>query len=146
MNIIFEAIHWLSPIVHAIGLGIALWAYRKCQKKGYIVVAAYFALAVFSLVIMPPINHAISAQRKPDVSEETEKKLRAALHETTDRILAESGQPAMAAQQNIDFPLGPILLVIGLWLVAKEEKETPNKASDATSGTAPGAAPSAHQG
>jgi len=127
MNLIYEAIHWLSPIIHALGLVIALWAYRKSKKKGYIVVAAYFALAVISLVIMPPINRAISAQRKPDVSEETEKKLRVALRETTDRILTEAGQPAMAVQQqNINFPLGPILLVIGLWLVAKKEK-TPNQ-------------------
>jgi hypothetical protein len=127
MNIIFDAIQWLNPIVHALGLGISVWAYRKSRKNGYIVTAAYFALAVFSLVIMPSVNRTISAHRKPDVSMETEMKLRAAIRETNDKVLAESGHPVMAARQNIYFPFGPILLVAGLWLIAKKEKEAPNQ-------------------
>jgi arginine exporter protein ArgO len=50
-----RAVEWLNPIVYLVGLGIAVWAFRHCHKWGYLVVAAYFALVVFSLLAMPSI-------------------------------------------------------------------------------------------
>jgi len=60
---LYRALDGLNPLVHLIGLGIAVWAYYRGRKRGYVLVA-------------------------------------------------------------INFPLGPILLVTGLWLIARREKGT----------------------
>ncbi len=119
---LFEAIDWLNPIIHIIGLIVATWAFRKCRKKGYIVVATYFALATFTFLAMPRINRAIAEKRAPTLSEQTEQRLNQEIQAVYDRVFEEEGVPPMTATRNINFPLGPILLVAGLWLVAKNEK------------------------
>jgi len=119
---LLEAIDWLDPIIHVIGLIIAIWAFRKCRKKGYIVIATYFALATFTLVAMPKINRSMAANRAPTLSEQTEQKLNQEIQAVYDRVFEEEGIPPMTATRNIGFPLGSILLVTGLWIIAKQEK------------------------
>jgi hypothetical protein len=114
-------VEWLNPIVYLVGLGVAAWAFMRSRKRGYFVVALYFALVLFSLFAMPSINRAIRAHRAPDISEQTEKKINAAVQQAIDRVLAEEGRPRIAAKQTIHFPFGPIVLVAGLWLVARHE-------------------------
>lgn len=142
----YRLIWWLNPAAYTTGLCVAVWAFRKCRKIGYLVIAAFFALAVYSLVAAPFVNRAIASYRTPDMSMETEKRLNDAVQETSQRILAEAGVNSIAYSYSVDFPLGSILLVTGLWLVARKEREIPNQTLDATSEIAPSADSSAHKG
>jgi hypothetical protein len=117
---LMDAAHWLKPIVYFVGLGVAIWAFLRCGKCGYLVFAAYFALVLFSLLVMPSINRAIRAHRPPDVSEEAQRKMDAAVQQAIDKVIAEEGHP-IVGQKKLYFDIGPIVLVVGLWLVARKE-------------------------
>jgi hypothetical protein len=123
---------WLEPIVLLVGLGIAIWAFLRCRKCGYLAFALYFALAVS----LPPINRAIRAYHTPDVSEQTQQKMQAAEKQAVEKVLAEDGYHALPMNRTIYFPFGRILLVVGLWLVARRETHRPNNAPEPTA-TAP---------
>ena len=132
-----QAIDWLTPIVYLSGLAIGLWAFRRCRKWGYLVVAAYFALCAFSLLAMPSINRAIGAHQAPNYDAETQQKMDAAIEQGVNKVLADTGHPhGIPAQRNVVFPFGPMLLVVGLWFLARSEIQRPNTAP-APSGTAP---------
>jgi hypothetical protein len=118
--LLMDTAHWLKPIVLFAGLGVAIWAFLRCRKCGYLVFAIYFALVLFSLLVMPSINRAIRAHSSPDVSEETQKKMDAAVQQAIDKVIAEEGHP-IAAQKRYNVEIGPIALVIGLWLLARTE-------------------------
>ena len=120
------AVEWLNPAVNLIGLCIAVWAFGRCRKGGYLVVALYFALAVFSLLVWPPISRAIHAYRPPDISAQTQQKINAAVQEAIHKVLVEEGHPEGIPQKRATrFSFGPILLVVGLWLVARREPHRP---------------------
>lgn len=118
---LWSMLDWLHPMVYLVGLGVAIWAYMRCRKWGYVVVAAYFGLVLLSLFAMPAINRAMAARREPDISEHTQKKLDAAIQQAIDRVLAEDGRTPVPATHSINVPLGPTVLVVGLWLIAKRE-------------------------
>ena len=125
MHYLFKAIDWLNPLVNIVGLLVSIWAFQKCRKNGYLVVAIYFVLAMFALFAMPIINRRIAANRAPKISEETQERLFQEVDEVYRRIYEEEGitpMTSMAATRRVNFPLGPIILVAGLWLVAKNEK------------------------
>jgi len=119
----WHAIEWLNPVVQAVGLAVAIWAFRSCRKLGYLVVAFYFALALFSLLVMPTINRAIRERRGSDISEQTQQKINVAVQQTIDRVMSEEGHPVMPAKMTIRhyFPFGSIILVAGLWLIARQD-------------------------
>jgi hypothetical protein len=133
-GIMLAALKWFNRGIHFLGLGIAIWAFLRCRKCGYLVIALYFALCIFSFFAMPAINRAIQAHHKPSVSEQTQKKINEAILQAEERIREEAGQPPIKSVQiNIIFPLGPMILVVGLWLVARREKpQTPNTVPEAT--------------
>lgn len=117
-----RAVEWLNPMLHLVGLGVAVWAFRRCGKRGYLVLAFYFGLAAFSLVVMPYVNQAIRARRAPDYSAEVELKINKAKNEAVEKVLAEEGLPyGIPDRRTINFPFGPMVLVAGLWLVARRE-------------------------
>ena len=119
-----QTVEWLNPLVSLVGLIIAVWAFRRCRKWGYLVVAIYFALSAFMLLAMPSINRAIRAHRSPDYSAETQGKIAAAINEAVQKVLTEEGCPyGIPMQRTIHFPFGPMLLVAGLWLLAKREPD-----------------------
>ncbi len=134
-----KAVEWLNPAVYGIGLAVALWAFMRCRNCGYLVLAIYFGIVLFSVLAMPSINRTIRAHRTPDISQETQEKIDAAIQQAIDRVLKEEGQPVAPAKKSIHFPFGPIVLVVGLWLVARRESgaEGSNKALHATA-AAPG--------
>lgn len=130
-----EAVKWLEPLLYVTGLVIAVSTFRRCRKRGYIVLAFYFVLCIFSVLAMPRINRAIRARRAPDLSRETQKKIDVAVQQAIDRVLEEEGHPAIHATGRISFPFGPLVLVTGLWLLARRE---PRKESEtSTEGNAP---------
>ena len=113
---IFFYLKWLEPIVLVVGLCIAVWAFLRCRKWGYLAFALYFALAVS----LPPINRAFRAYQAPDVS--TQQKIDAALK----KVLAEENPPvALPVYRTVYFPFGRLVLVAGLWLVARRETHRP---------------------
>lgn len=119
---LIKAIEWLEPTVYLVGLWIAVWAFLRCRKSGYLVLAVYFALVVFSLTAWPPIYRAILTHHPPDISAQTEQKIDAAVQDAIDKVLVEEGHPeGIPRTRRTVFPLGPILLVVGFWLVARGE-------------------------
>src|SRR6185312_12336622 len=110
-----QAIEWLTPVIYLSGLAIASWAFRRCRRWGYLVVAAYFALSAFSLLAMPSINRAISAHQTPDYDAQTQQTMDAAAQQPVNKVLADTSHPhGVPAVLNVIFPFGPILLVVGL--------------------------------
>ena len=112
---------WLGPVVYLIGLAIALWAYRRCRKCGYLVIAIYFAVVAVWPFIRVPIWRAFHANNPPNISEQTEQKIEAAQRDAADKVLAEAGHPPIYARKNIHIPVGAAALVIGVWLLARRE-------------------------
>jgi len=126
-----KTVEWLKPAVYLAGLCIAVWAFLRCRKCGYLVMAAYFALVVFWLVAWPPIDRAIRAHRPPDISAPTQQRIDAAVQDAISKVLIQEGHPeGLPARRTIHFPFGPILLVVGLWLVARREIHRPDTASE----------------
>lgn len=91
-------------------------------------VAIYFAVALFSLLAMPSINRAMDERRATEISQQTQEKVNAAIQQAVDRVLAEDGYPLLAAEQTVNFPFGPLILVAGLWLIARNDiREQPHQ-------------------
>lgn len=124
MHYLFQALDWLEPLTFALGAGVAFWAFRRCRKVGYLLVALYFCLAVFSLVALPRIKAELHARRTPIQSEETQWKINAAVSEAIERVMREESAQPGAVERDIRFPLGPLLLVLGVWLLARREART----------------------
>ena len=116
-------IDWLNPAAHFVGLGVSLWAFRRCRKKSYLVVAAYFILALFSLLAMPRINREMAIRRHHNLDEQIQKEVETEVEEAIDRVLKKHGRTHSGPVRiNIMFPFGPILLVSGVWLIARREE------------------------
>lgn len=108
-------------MVQLFGLGLCAWAYLRCRKSGYLILGAYFFVTAGWLVFGPAINHAIreySHRRSPEVlSPEAQKQYMAEI-----AALNEKYYPTgRVAQSHVSFPLGPIVLVAGLWVIARRE-------------------------
>ena len=110
---------WLEPLAYAIGLVASVWAYRASRRRGYALVAIYFFLAVCTLTLVPAINRARINRWE-------------ARSELSAEAKEEYGRDLLAVQRkyypspppnriNIPFPLGPIILVSGIWLLARHE-------------------------
>ena len=121
MHYILQAVDWLEPLTYAVGAVTGFWAFRRCRKIGYLVVAIYFCLAVFSLLALPRIKAELRARQTPKQSEEAQRKIDAAVSEAIDRVMREQGSQPVAVERSIRFPFGPLLLVLGVWLLARRE-------------------------
>ena len=120
MHYVIQVLDWLEPLTFALGACVSFWAFRRCRKRGYLVVALYFCLAVFSVLAMPRINAELRARRTPAPSEETERKINAAINEAVERVMGEEGAAPGVATRKITFPL-EVVLVLGVWLLARRE-------------------------
>lgn len=119
---LWSAIDWLNPIVYVVGLVVAVWAFRCCRRWGYLLVGFYFLLVLFTLFATPSINRAIQVRNVPELSERLDQKISAAAQQAIDRVPQEKTQAQAPPQQRIArFPLGPLVLVLGLWLIARPD-------------------------
>jgi hypothetical protein len=125
-SFLIEAMKWLTPIVLTVGMGVAVLAFSRCRKPGYLVIAVYFAFCIFSLLAMPSIDRAIQAHRNPDVSEQAQRQIDEAVNQDTGRIPAQQGHPVIVAKHTVKIPFGPVILVVGLWLLARREPNSGN--------------------
>src|SRR5271156_1946904 len=113
---IFEAARWLTTAVYLTGLSITVWAFFRCRKRAYLAVALYFALVLFVWHIWPPISSAIYVHRTPA---ETQQKNDADFRKAYEQALAQEGHPVPI--QRINIQVAPMVLVFGLWLLARRE-------------------------
>lgn len=119
----FQAIEWLKPIVLIGGLMVAIWAFRRCRKSGYLLIAMYFAIYTFTLLAMPAINRAIQARQAPDYDAQTQQKIDAAINEAVQKVLSEEERPhGLPMRRTLHLPIGETILVVGLWLLARREQ------------------------
>jgi hypothetical protein len=121
MHYLLQALDWLELLTFIVGTGVGFRAFRRCRKMGYLVVALYFCLCVFSMLALPRIKDALRARQAPTVTEETHRKISAAIDEAVERVRREDGLPPEHGEWTIRFPLGPLLLVLGVWLLARKE-------------------------
>ena len=118
---LLNASGWLDPIVHVAGLVLMAWAFGRSGKRGYLVVGCYFMLVLLSPLLMPAVKDAFSKRSGPGIPREARAKMDAAIQQAINRVLEEAGHPVMAARMGVSIPVGPILLVGGLWIVARRE-------------------------
>ena len=115
-----KIMHWFEFLLYLFGLGISLWAYRHGRKSGYLLVGAYFLLAACALSVVPAINRAIGRRWEARVAPSAE-----AQEQFTRESLAlyqkcfHADPPPSAI--HINFPLGAIALVAGIYALARYE-------------------------
>jgi len=123
---------WALTELTCVLAGVAIWmlsvfvtlaAFRKSRKKAYIFILAYFLLP---LVVQPSsrlIHHLTLMQRLKAYEQ-----LQAAGEFTPAQT--ESPRPYVVAERKIVFPVGPLLLLAGMWYLYKKEEtkddEQPN--------------------
>jgi hypothetical protein len=121
--IVAKAIGWLWPLAHLFGLGVCAWAYRRCRKAGYLIVATYYLLALCGLLLGPAINRAIGeyshAQSAQPPSPEAQKQYLQELNALNEKYYP----TGRVAESNVKFPFGPVVLVSGLWFIARRESQ-----------------------
>jgi hypothetical protein len=115
----------LPPIVYIAGLAISVWAFIRCRKCGYLVIASYFAVILLSSYIWLPIHRDIEAHRSPDMSDQIQQQIDKAQEQAAIEAQAKTGQPFILAHKTIAIPFCPILLVAGLWFLARRETRVP---------------------
>jgi hypothetical protein len=115
------AVQWLELVVYLVGLGVAIWGFRRSRKCGYLVFAACFAVTALWLVAAVPVWKAMHANDPPDVSEQTRQRMDAAEREAANKVLTEAGHPPLSFNKSVKIPVGPIALVVGVWLLARRE-------------------------
>src|ERR1035441_2047007 len=117
-----EIARWFDALFQVLGLSISCWAYRVSRKVGYLIVAVYFFVATCSLTVIPKIRRVIYERQHPptELSEEMNEKYAIELTALSHKYYP-SHPPS--AWLSISFPLGSILLVMGIWVLARQEPE-----------------------
>jgi hypothetical protein len=134
--LLVRGIDWLNPIIYAIGLVVAIKAYRWGRNRGYIAIAAFFALALYAYTFAPHVNRFLARTfwpQPPPTDEQTK-----AFNQELDALYEKYNPQPTAATRNVSFPLGPIILVAGLWSVARRERKKSEPAPSPYSSPAAG--------
>ncbi|HUI07330.1 MAG TPA: hypothetical protein VL486_10040 [Verrucomicrobiae bacterium] len=107
----------LNPLIYVAGLAISIWAWRATRKTGYIIVALYFVLAVLGKSFLPFLRVTSDSPRTvaltPQQQQEYTREMTA-----TDKRYFPAGHPVT---RTVVFPLGSLVLVAGLWVLAKRD-------------------------
>ncbi|NLB69903.1 MAG: hypothetical protein GX804_09550, partial [Lentisphaerae bacterium] len=119
--VVVNAIDWLPAIIYAIGLIVAILAYKWSRKRGYISIAVFFALAVYAYTLAPNVNRflARSYSQQTVLADEQISEFNREMEQLYEKY---NPQP-VAMNHNISFPLGLIILVAGLWSLARNERK-----------------------
>ena len=117
-----SVIRWIDPLIYILGLWIAIWAFRRCGKKAYLVLAFYFGLVLFSLLVLPHIKRAIYEQRHPPMPDPMQAKMDQYILDAIRKFHKKEGYPEIHADlvDKVGINLAPMLLVAGLWLLSKK--------------------------
>jgi hypothetical protein len=114
-----KAILWLNPLAHVVGLAISIWAWRVTRKTGYIVVGLYFVLALLGKTF-PGVLRVVSGSTKAPALTAAQTQEYTREMTAVDKRYYPAGHPVA---QTVVFPLGPIVLVAGLWILAKRDTQ-----------------------
>ena len=124
---------WLNPITHVVGLAIAIWAWYVTRKTGYIVIALFFLLVVLGKS-SPGVVRVVYGPSKAQLPNPQQAQEYTQQATALDKRYFPAGHPQL---QSIPFPLGPIVLVAGLWVLVKRDMKRqgpqPTPAADPSS-------------
>ena len=113
--------NWLGPALHIVGSCVAVWAFQKSRKSGYLLMAVYFGLVIFIPLVVPHINRAIRAHHEADSSEQQRQKLDQAFNEAVRKVTGDENWHPHPYSISWHLNLDTVLLVTGLWLLARRE-------------------------
>jgi len=122
VTISLNILRGLNPFVWIVGVAVGGWAYSLTRKVGYLFVTFYFLLVLCSSYIAPSINRMIEGhrerQREADISPQAHEQFIKEFETLENKYYP----PRVAGPTvRIDLPFGPILLVAGVWMLAKRE-------------------------
>jgi len=119
---LYHILKLLDPIVYFVGLVVALWGFRKSNKKGYLVISGFFVLGLFSILAMPTIN---KAQKQRSSKTLPPGKLEAMIRElnAVHERYYPPGKAPVVNIINVNFSLGSSFVVAGVWMLARKEEE-----------------------
>ena len=86
-------------------------------------IATFFALSIFAHVAMPRINRAISNKNASQISDKKREELSREINSIYQRYYKEGLEPEMVTI-DLKIPLGDMILVTGVWLLARIEKRS----------------------
>jgi hypothetical protein len=115
-----KIMHWFELLLYLIGLGVSLWAYRQSRKRGYLLLGLYVFFCICTLSVLPAIGRAIRQrwhsqhELSPEAREQFQRE-----YETLYQKYYPSAPSAMTLK--VSFPLGTIILVSGIWVLARRE-------------------------
>jgi hypothetical protein len=116
-----EIAKWFDALLQVFGLGISCCAYRMSRKTGYLIVAVYFFVAACSLTVIPKIRRTLYERRHPRTQLSAVEQEEYANESLALQQKYFPSSPRLAGRLNISFPLGSILLVMGIWVLARQE-------------------------
>ena len=117
----------LNVVLSIAGLWVCLWGYRRSRRAGYLLIAATFVFGVVTAAVLPPLLNAINARQRKVWGEQhqrTPEEQKAFMEDSlafTKRWYPTGTPPVVHAPRYLYFPLGGMLMVIGLWLLARRE-------------------------
>ena len=122
-----KAIGWIGPICYLLGAVISVWAFRRCRKRGYLLLGGYFALCVFQLTLSPAIHRHIRLREfegyEPTELDRQLSELEYKKNELISDAIENGDRDAMRHYPTNDsyVPLEPIIWLLALWLIARRE-------------------------
>jgi hypothetical protein len=115
--------YWVEPVAYLVGLVVTVLAYRHSRKGGYLIVGVHFIVAASMLTLVPVVKRAM--HRHWDTQHELSPEARAQFAREYE-ALYEKYYPATPryATSKIAFPLGPVLLVAGVFVLARRDMKS----------------------
>ena len=142
---------WFNPLLHLFALAVCVWAYRLRRKAGFLIIGLYYFLALSTFMFGPAIKRMVrlhshpQTELSPAIQEEYWRKVGALTerycpegHDQSELSAAKqqqyfdemnalakkyypAGPPGIPRTIRYDFALGPIVLVLGIWVLARRE-------------------------
>lgn len=116
---------WLHALVHVVGLAVCVRAFQRCRKPGWIVLAAFFLLAAGGLLLGPFLTDALAGRShtQPQLLREEEQRYQQELAALHQKYYPSATNTAAASPRQVFIllPLGPLILVVGVWLMARND-------------------------
>lgn len=111
----------LSVLLSIIGLGMCVWAYGKCRRSGWLLLAASFLIGVSTAVVLPTIERARHKawQAQHSLSPDAQKAYMEESNALAKKYYPDGGP--VYVPHYFRFPFGGILMLAGLWLIAQQE-------------------------
>ena len=104
-------------IIYLLGLVISVRAFLRCRKRAYLLIGAWFTLCVLPVMVYPFIMRPTERVKAPIELAEDNDELTSVTSENGGHGIV----PYYLLAMTVINLLSPILLVSGLWLLARRE-------------------------